>query len=273
MNQLVSIIIPSFNNAETIIETLQSIEKQSYQNIEVIIVDDGSSDDLKSIVSEYQNSSPLTISYHFQDNAGPSVARNKGAQLARGTFLLFLDADDLIHENYVQKAVKVLNENPAINIVYADAEFFGAEIGKWELSEYNLQDFLKYNSIPIFAVIKKDVFHAVGNFDEQLTFTEDWELWIRIIKTYGGVYKIPETMYYYRKRFNKSSLSDNMNVNNNSDLSRLYIYNKHYDFYCENGLDLTSLINTTYHLKHFKKKYNNIWYKKLAAKFKNKNND
>ena len=273
MNQLVSIIIPSYNNADTIIETLQSIEKQSYKNNEVIIVDDGSSDDLKTIIMEYQNVTPLTISYHYQDNAGPSVARNKGAQLAKGTFLLFLDADDLIHESYIEMAVKVLNENTSINIVYGDAEFFGAEVGKWDLADYNLQDFLKYNSIPIFAVIKNDVFHKVGGFDEQLTFTEDWELWIRIIKAFGGVHKINETMYFYRKRFNKTSLSDNMNVNNNSDLSRLYIYNKHYDFYCENGLDLTSLINTTYHLKHFKKKYNNIWYKKLLAKFKSKKDE
>jgi len=273
MNQLVSIIIPSYNNADTIIETLQSVEKQTHLNTEVIIVDDGSSDDLKTIISEYQNVTPLTISYHYQDNAGPSVARNKGAQLAKGTFLLFLDADDLIHESYIEKAVKVLNENQTINIVYADAAFFGAEVGKWDLADYNLQDFLKYNSIPIFAVIKNDVFHKVGGFDEKLTFTEDWELWIRIIKIFGGVYKINETMYFYRKRFNKTSLSDNMNVNNNSDLSRLYIYNKHYDFYCENGLDLTSLINTTYHLKHFKKKYNNIWYKKLLAKFKSKKDE
>lgn len=273
MNPLVSIIIPSFNNADTIIETLQSIEKQSYKNNEVIIVDDGSSDDLKSIVREYQNTSSLQLSYYYQENSGPSVARNKGAQLAKGVYLLFLDADDLLHENYIEKAVAIFQGNPKINIVYGTAEFFGAEVGKWELADYNVQDFLKYNSIPIFAVIKKDVFHDVGGFDDQLTFTEDWELWIRIIKKYDGVYKIPETVYYYRKRFNKTSLSDNMNVNNKSDLSRLYIYNKHYDFYCENGLDLTTLINTTYHLKHFKKKYNNIWYKKIMAKLKRKKNE
>lgn len=273
MNTLVSIILPSYNNADTIIETLQSIEKQTYRNMEVIIVDDGSQDNLKLILEEYQSNSSLNITYHYQENAGPSVARNQGVTIANGKFLLFVDADDRIHESYVAKGVQILEENQDINIVYADAEFFGATTGKWELAEFNLVSFLKYNCIPIFAMLRRDVFLSVGKFDTNLNFTEDWELWIRIIKTYGGVHKIPETLYYYRKRHNKTSLSDNMTVNNNSDLSRLYIYNKHYDFYTANQLDLTSLINTTYQLQHLQKKYNNIWYKKLLSKIKGKKHD
>lgn len=273
MKSLVSVIIPAFNNADTIIETLQSIEKQTYTYIEVIIVDDGSKDNLSSCVEQYKTTTKLPIQYFYQENAGPSKARNYGVAKATGAFIVFVDADDYIQETYLEKAAQLLEQNPNLQIVYADAEFFGATSGKWELANYNVVSFLKYNCIPIFAMHRRAVFLEVGQFDTHLNFTEDWELWIRIIKKYGGVYKIPETMYYYRKRENQTSLSDNMNVNNNSDLSRLYIYNKHYDFYTENELNLTSLINSTYQLAHYKKKYHNIWYKKLVAKLKGKKHD
>ncbi len=132
----------------------------------------------------------------------------------------------MISEYYIEKSVNILHNNN-VNIVYADANFFEAKEGKWNLPDYNLTNFLRYNCIPIFAIIRRDVFIKVEGFDEKLKFTEDWDLWIKIIKHFGGVYKIPETMYYYRQRHDKTSLSDNKHINNNSDLSRLYIYNKH----------------------------------------------
>lgn len=264
IKNLVSVVIPCYNNADSIVETLQSVRHQTYNNIEIIVVNDGSTDASEMMIDTFKNDNlSLDLHYFKQTNSGPSITRNNGAAAAKGEFIMFLDADDLLHETYIEKAINVLINQPAINIVYSNTEFFGAETGLWNLKNFEISDFLKYNSIPIFALIRKEVFQNVGGFDTNLTFTEDWELWIRIVKQYGGVFKINETLFYYRKRENKSSLSDNMNVNDNSDLSRLYIYNKHYDFYKENGLDLTSLVNTTYQLQHLKVKYSNIWYKKI----------
>jgi glycosyltransferase involved in cell wall biosynthesis len=264
IKNLVSVVIPCYNNADTIAETLQSVRNQTYNNIEIIVVNDGSTDASDIMINTFKNDTlSLDFQYYKQTNSGPSITRNNGAAAAKGEYIMFLDADDLLHETYIEKAINVLINQPTINIVYSNTEFFGAETGLWNLKNFEISDFLKYNSIPIFALIRNEVFQKVGGFDTNLSFTEDWELWIRIVKQYGGVFKINETLFYYRKRENKSSLSDNMNVNDNSDLSRLYIYNKHYDFYKENGLDLTSLVNTTYQLQHLKVKYSNIWYRKI----------
>lgn len=263
-NNLVSIVIPCFNNSDTIIETLESVKLQTYTNFEIIIVNDGSTDNSENVINSFiAENENINIKLLSQLNAGPSLTRNFGASIAKGAFLMFLDADDLLHKTYVEKAVNVLETENAINIVYANTEFFGAESGLWQLNDFEIVSFLKYNSIPIFALIRNNVFQKLGGFDTNLSFTEDWELWIRIVKDFGGVHKINETLFFYRKRENKSSLSDNMNANNNSDLSRLYIYNKHYNFYLNNGLGLTDLINENIALNQFKNKYYNKWYRKL----------
>ena len=138
-NDLVSIVIPVYNNADTIIVTLLSVENQTYKNLEVIIVDDGSKDDIKNVVNNYiLNKKIENFKLVTQQNSGPSVARNKGALKSKGKYLLFLDADDLLHETYIEKAIKILQNNNQINIVYADVEFFGNETGKWILNDFKL---------------------------------------------------------------------------------------------------------------------------------------
>lgn len=267
----VSIIIPVYNNENTIVETIASVLNQTYKAIEIIIVNDGSNDASVKVIQNYIAENNLTnITLLEQPNGGPSKARNNGAINAKGSFIVFLDGDDKLEPTYVEKAINCFAKNSSLNIVYAETAFFGAEEGVWNLKPYTIQNFLKNNCIPIFAMIKKEVFINVGMFDENLKFSEDWELWIRIIKQYNGVYKIPEVLFYYRKRNDNSSLSDNMNVNNQADLTRLYIFQKHYDFYTENNLSLTELVNDSIELHYFRKKYYSIWYKKIFYKLKNK---
>ena len=135
-----------------------------------------------------------------------------------------------------------------------------------------MPNFLLNNCIFICSLIKRETFIEVGKFDTNLTFTEDWDLWIRIVKTKGihCVHRIPEVLFYYRKRQSKTSLTDNMEVNNNAEKSRLYIYTKHYDFYKKYYLGLESLMHTIYENLDYKERYYNIWYKKLFYKLKKK---
>ena len=109
---MVSIIIPYYNNEKTILETLQSVFDQTYSNTEVILVNDGSLNDIYHIVKPYIESKKLI--YLSQENKGVSTARNYGAATAKGKYLLFLDADDLIDKDYVSKCVAVFQKDSEV---------------------------------------------------------------------------------------------------------------------------------------------------------------
>jgi glycosyltransferase involved in cell wall biosynthesis len=262
----ISVVIPCFNNENTILETIESIVKQDYSCIEIIIVNDGSTDDTNQAVDKYIKKNDINnIILINQSNSGPSISRNNGASCATGEYLLFLDADDKIAVNYISKCINHLENDHLLNIVYSEAAYFGAKKGIWKLPDFDLQNFLVLNCIPISAVIRKNIFQKVGGFDENLSYTEDWELWIRIVKLFGGVYKIPELLFFYRKRIDKSSITDtNKNL---KDKSNLYIYNKHYDYFAENNFDIETLLQSKSSNEKYKKKYFDIWYRRLYYAF------
>jgi glycosyltransferase involved in cell wall biosynthesis len=270
-NPKVSVVIPCFNNETTIIETLNCILNQEYKDIEVIIVNDGSKDNSKEVITDFIiNKSNLNLIN--QNNSGPSNSRNTGSETASGKYLLFLDADDLIAPSFIKKSVELLEKDEKLNIVYSKAEFFDAKKGIWNLSDFKMPNFLIDNCIPITALIRTEVFRKVGKFDEKLGFTEDWELWIRIVLQFGGVYQIPEVLFYYRQRYDKSSITDNKNLDAVKERTRLYIYNKHYKYYATNGYDITSILTSKTQNERYKIKYYNVWYRKLFYLIKNKKN-
>ena len=264
---LVSIIIPTYNNERVIVEAVQSALSQRYSNIEVIIVDDGSTDNSYNTLQTFIQHKPNLQLIH-QDNAGPSAARNKGFSHARGQYLVFLDGDDRLHKDYVSECVRVFKKMPNLNIVYTAAEVFENDKGVWYTEPYSLENLLVNNSIPIYAMIRASVFAEVGQFDTSLQYAEDWELWIRILQKYEGVYNIPTPLYYYRRRKEKNSLTDHRNKHKTHNSYYEYIYEKHRDFYAQHGLTLRSLLaaakivrNGRYNDK-YKNKYYNEWYRK-----------
>lgn len=262
-NKKISIIIPYFNNENTIVETLDSVFSQHHKNIEVIVINDGSKkqslDFLNSLTLKY------TITVLSQDNSGPSIARNYGSTIATGEFLLFLDADDLIHETYLQKCLEQFNQNNKLEIVYCEARYFEAINEDWNLPEVKFPQFLLNNCIFISALIKAETFNTIGKFDTNINILEDWDLWLRIMKKYGEncSYRIPEKLFFYRKRNTKNSITDTSELDEKAEKCRLYVYNKNYDFYKKYQLDLTSLFNAANEHLRFKRKYYNVWYRKL----------
>ncbi len=264
----ISVVIPCFNNANTIIETIESVIKQVYSSIEMIIVNDGSTDSSEQVISNYIESKKITnITLINQVNAGPSKSRNNGANIATGTYLMFLDADDLLAPTYIDTCITHLERDKNLNIVYTEGEYFGAKKGKWNLPNFSIPNFLESNCIPISAVIRNEVFKKVGGFDEKLGYTEDWDLWIRIVQEAGGVYKIDQPLFFYRKRFDKSSITDNSK--NLGQQSTIYIYNKNYSFFAANGYDIETLLQSKDSNGKYKKKYYNVWYRKLFYKLRN----
>lgn len=266
LQPLVSVIIPCYNCENTIQETIQSVFLQTYSNIEIVCINDGSIDTTSHLLKELslQNEKIIVID---QNNCGQSATRNKGVNWVKGDFLLFLDADDKVAPTYIEKCMLLMEQNSDCEIAYSDSQLFGARTGKWKLPDFEIKSFLRNNCIPITALIKKKTFLDVQGFDESLTFFEDWDLWIKIIKIGGKPYKISEDLFYYRKHKEECSLTD-LALKNKEIISKnkFKIYQKHYDFYQENLGTFDELLNDY----KYKQKYYNVWYRKLFYTLKSK---
>ena len=225
----VSVMIPYYNCKEYIVETIQSVLSQSHQNFEIIIVDDGSDPEHADYLREFLADKPA-IRYAVQNNQGVAAARNHAARLAGGKYFLFLDSDDLILPDYIEKCVAVLESNPDCKLVYPLAEYFDAQEGLWNLPDYDgLESLLKGNRIPIISMHRAEDFVSLGGFDENLTTHEDWDFWIRLLSNGGTVIRIPEVLFRYRKRRDGSSLINRLEQNpdlNREDWQKVYEKNR-----------------------------------------------
>lgn len=195
-SELFSVIIPCYNHAKFLRETIDSVLKSTYPNIEIIIVDDGSKDESKQVaeklVSKYAN-----ITYVFQQNQGPGKARNNGISRAKGVYILPLDADDLISKEYITAAVDILKTDTDVKVVYAEAEKFMEKTGPWILKPFSLYNLARNNMIYVSGIYRKADWEAVGGYSE-VAIWEDWEFWIKLLKQGGKVVKLSFVGFYYR---------------------------------------------------------------------------
>lgn len=197
----VSVVIPAYNALNYLPEALHSVQAQTFTDIEIIIVNDGSVDQTEEWVLCQDDSQIRLIS---QENLGKSAARNRGIREAQGKYVAFLDADDLWEPTKLQKQVHCLDQHPEACLVYtwtALADEQGELTGRLVASkaEGNVwlhlvqQNILGCGSTPL---LRKDVFEVVGGFDEQLPLAQDWEMWIRLAAHYPfRVIKEPLTRY------------------------------------------------------------------------------
>ena len=193
---LVSIIIPTFNYGHLILETLESVIKQRYVHWECIIVDDGSSDDTSEVVARFIMAHPnYSIVFHKVDNGGTSAAKNIGIGLAKGTYLQFLDADDLLSEEKLSIQMDMAQQLDA-GLIFSKSVFFIEEaIVRKEVQKYpddflateTLHDFNLFKSLinnNILTInsplVKRELIVAAGLFDQHLKNNEDWLLWFKV---------------------------------------------------------------------------------------------
>ncbi|WP_289663007.1 glycosyltransferase family 2 protein [Flavobacterium panacagri] len=231
---LISIIVPCFNRANYLSESLQSVIDQTYTNWECIIVNDGSQDETEEIAKKWCDLDSRFL-YYSKENGGASSARNFGISKSSGIYILPLDSDDIIEVSYLEKALNVFELDETIKLVYCRASYFGAKQGEWILSPYSFPEILIDNMIFISSLFKKQDFIEAGQYNETLkSGLEDWDLWIRLLSPNGKVHKIPEILFYYRKH-TEVSLSDaykdkekhNLVLNMIFDLNR-EIYNNYF---------------------------------------------
>lgn len=172
---LVSVIIPVFNGELFLSNALDSVFAQDYRPIEVIVVDDGSTDGTSRIIQMFSNKVRST----YQTNAGPPVARNRGVEMAEGNMIAFLDSDDLWPKNKLEVQLARLTANPTPDIVLGHLQYFSEIIdsdGKCRMN-YWTEPRLIHNLGA--ALIRKSAFDQVGYFDETLPYSDDWDWFVR----------------------------------------------------------------------------------------------
>lgn len=180
----VSVVIPSYNHARFLRDAICSVIAQTYHDFEIIVVDDGSTDDTAQVAARYSPS----IRYIFQKNAGLSAARNTGIRASTGAYLAFLDADDLWHPDFLARLVPVLDRNPDIGAVYSGSQFVDAHSRVLPqtivrtVAPNRLHDSLIGGEFfpPCAVLVRKSAFDRVGLFDESLLASEDWDMWLRV---------------------------------------------------------------------------------------------
>lgn len=210
---LVSIVIPEYNNENTIIATLESIRNQSYKNIEIIIIDDNSKDKTLQLVTEQQKKDNRIKIYHNSTNLGMIGNWNKCIQMSNGEFVKLVCADDLLDKNEIEKETGVMILNPSVNLVESDTRLIdinGKKTGSFK--RYHKSGLVKGKKIartsiiwnnffgaPVNNLIRKSVLDKTGYFDEQFTYILDFDMWMKIACT-GDVYIIHELLNSFRIR-------------------------------------------------------------------------
>jgi glycosyltransferase involved in cell wall biosynthesis len=205
---LVSVIIPNYNHAHFLDDALHSVLSQDYRNFEIIVVDDGSTDDSLGVLAKYGT----TIRLIRQENKGLSGARNTGIRTAKGVYYCFLDADDYWLPNFLSTVVSFLDNHPEIGAVHTGFYFvdrFGErcpQINTITIDEDQLYDRLLDGEffVPASVLIRRECFDRVGLFDETLRASEDWDIWLRVSRVYRFA-GISEPLLNYRIHGNNMS--------------------------------------------------------------------
>ena len=213
-NPLVSVIVPAYNHEKYIIDCIKSVINQTYSNIQIIVINDGSTDSTERVIKEFINSTNSDINFISKRNEGICKTLNKGLNLAKGKYISFLASDDMFAPQVIEKEVKFMENNKSIGLVYTDAYFINFnKITNKKYTDYkpiikkcfkkgiqnkNIYEVLLTDNIilALSILIRKECFELLGPFDESIQF-EDYDMWFRIAKEYPIGF-IDEPLCYYR---------------------------------------------------------------------------
>ena len=233
----VSVIIPAYNGARHICESIESILNQTYQQFEIIVVDDGSKDNTKRVLEPYIRNS--SIRYYYQENAGHGAARNTGIKWAQGTYVCFHDQDDWLEKDSIERRLHLYEKYPELGLVCSDfrtaymrndykqdVRYAESYVKKYDMinripthciaaknkefsitnknifSHFILECFIWIGTV----MIRKEVFDDIGYFDEEMRYSPDIDLFIRIASKFNTGYLDTSTAIYRQH-------ADNMSLN------------------------------------------------------------
>lgn len=262
MNGKISVVMPAFNSSKYISAAIDSVLIQSYQDFEIVVVDDGSTDDTADVVKSYLSDS--RIKYIVQENQGPGAARNRGMQLSSGDYICFLDSDDLMKEGSLKVRHEAFVACPDVMLVFTDyslkdsgdkyiekylcyndfMSFFNKSVIRRGHSYVSFDDefinlFFQFSPHPIWTgtvMINRAVVDSIGYFRTDLKVSEDTDLWIRIAEKYKVLFVDEATATYNHcfssltvnntERYCKDVITSLQNVNTATKERRKIIYHK-----------------------------------------------
>ena len=208
MNALVSIITPAYNSAKFIAETIQSVQNQTYQNWEMIIVDDGSSDETEAIVLAILENDSRIQFHKLAQNSGPAVARNTGIEKASGHYMTFIDADDIWFPPFIENNIKTIQET-GISFVFSSYKRSNEKL------EFVYSDFIVPKKVSYSDILKTNSISCLTAFLDIKTLgkkqmplirkRQDMGLWLNYLKVIPFAHGIQETQAIYRIRQNSLS--------------------------------------------------------------------
>jgi hypothetical protein len=210
---IVSVVIAACNAQDWLAETLTRVLAQTHRELEIIVVDDGSTDRTAEIATEILSLSPLPYRVIAQNNCGPSAARNRGWRAAKGEWIQFLDADDLLHPQKIELQIRRVGDKPDIAVIYSDWQHLILNDVGWSLNgpvqcpslgRRTASALLKDSNVLALGsqIIRRETLEQVNGFDETHELIEDVELYLKIAISGGSFLKAESStpLFYYRDR-------------------------------------------------------------------------
>src|ERR1700722_17790666 len=199
MSSRVSVVIPCYDMGQYLDEAVQSVLAQTYQDFEILVVDDGSTDaGTLELLAHYQRPKMRILR---REHAGVTATRNHAVGQATGQFLTFLDADDRMGPRCLERCLERFDADPSLAFVSFWVRLFGAESWEWRPTRCDLVALLSECTVATAALVRREAVDAVGGFDAAMELGhEDWDLWLSIVERGFTGTILPEVLFYYRRR-------------------------------------------------------------------------
>jgi glycosyltransferase involved in cell wall biosynthesis len=195
----VSVIVPVYNAGAYLTEALRSVALQTHGDLEIVVVDDGSTDPRTLAALDVAARDPRTT-VHRVANGGPARARNLGIERSRGAYVLPLDADDYLAPTFLEKTVALLDADPALGVAYTWVGLVGRHHGTWQTGGFTVPELLSRCTIHVASLYRRRVWDDVGGYDTRFVEScEDWDFWLGAATRGWPGRGVPEVLLYYRR--------------------------------------------------------------------------
>jgi glycosyltransferase involved in cell wall biosynthesis len=195
----VSIVIPCFNHGEFLPEAVASVTQIGRDDVALIVVDDGSTDERTGREVDKLVAQGITVIR--QGNRGLAAARNAGIQASQTEYVFPLDADDHLRPGWIDRGIRILDSDPQVGIVYGDTEYFGTRVGRCHVGPFSLDRLLRWNFIHASALYRRSVWKQNRGYDGTMPVQglEDWDFWLGALGHGWQFAYVPEVFFEYRQ--------------------------------------------------------------------------